>query len=121
MNPFPPRAPPQLGFLISHPGSFLAFRKPALPRTHLVTGITVNISAFQVWVQFDYFGPNQAAETPNPCAILQREEEIFPQGAQEGGPMNHSGSMWADPGKPVIRDQILEMSSQHALNHPRIC
>lgn len=79
-----PRTSPRLGFLTSHPGSILAFRKPPLPSTYLVRDVTVNISTSQVQVQFDYFGPDQTAGTPNPFVIFQREEDNFSQGGQGG-------------------------------------
>lgn len=46
--------------------------------------MTVNISTSEVQVHFDSFGPHQAAGTPNPYVIFQREEEICPQGSHGG-------------------------------------
>lgn len=66
-----------------------------------------------------------ALTRPQELPILVRffkGKKKFPPGeAKEGESMNHGGAMWADARKPVIRDQIFEMSSQHALNHPHIC
>lgn len=74
---------PILGFqfpilgLFQPSGSLLSQNSPCYD-------ITVNISTPQIQVQFDYFGPDQAAGTPNPCAIFQREGEISPRGGQRG-------------------------------------
>lgn len=84
--------------------------------------MTVNISTSNFQVCSNSLGPDQAAGTPNPYVIFFKGKTKFaPREAKEGGPMNHGGSMWADSGKPVIRDRIFEMSSQRALNHPHIC